>query len=113
MHVVVVGGGIAGLSAGARLRERFESGDDTATVTLLEASDRLGGRVRGEQWRLFLSSGERVVVPLELGAELVHGSASILKLAEEEGWDMDEIVSLSLSRDSAFSPCQKQPYFSS
>ena len=38
--VVVIGGGIAGLSAAWRLRDR--------DVLLLEASDRLGGRVRSE-----------------------------------------------------------------
>lgn len=40
MHVVVVGGGVAGSSAAFRLRERGHE------VRLLEASDALGGRVR-------------------------------------------------------------------
>ena len=40
--VVVIGGGIAGLSATWRLRDR--------DVVLLEASDRLGGRVRSEPY---------------------------------------------------------------
>jgi protoporphyrinogen/coproporphyrinogen III oxidase len=40
MEVVVVGGGIAGLAAAWRLRER--------DVLLLEAEDRLGGRLRSE-----------------------------------------------------------------
>ena len=40
--VVVIGGGIAGLSATWRLR--------TETSLLLEASDRLGGRVRSEPY---------------------------------------------------------------
>ena len=40
--VVVIGGGIAGLSAAWRLRDR--------DVLLLEASDRLGGRVRSEPY---------------------------------------------------------------
>ena len=61
MDVVVIGGGVAGLMAarrlaGARLR-----------VTLLEARERLGGRIdtRHEAgWP----------VPVELGAEFVHGS---------------------------------------
>ena len=38
--VVIVGGGIAGLSAAWRLRHR--------DVLLLEAGDRLGGRIRSE-----------------------------------------------------------------
>jgi oxygen-dependent protoporphyrinogen oxidase len=39
-EVVVVGGGIAGLAAAWRLRDR--------DVLLLEAGDRLGGRLRSE-----------------------------------------------------------------
>jgi protoporphyrinogen oxidase len=59
--VVVVGGGIAGLSAAWRLRHR--------DVLLLDAGDRLGGRMRsdpcGEYWlnygaHLFPAPGSRV-----------------------------------------------------
>ncbi|MFF9478469.1 protoporphyrinogen oxidase [Streptomyces sp. NPDC014733] len=53
-HVVVIGGGIAGLAAAHRL---LEGG---ATVTLLEASGRLGGKLR---------AGEIAGVPVDLGAE--------------------------------------------
>lgn len=53
-HVVVVGGGIAGLAAAHRL---LEGG---ARVTLLEASERLGGK---------LLPGEIAGVPVDLGAE--------------------------------------------
>ena len=58
--VVIVGGGIAGLSAAWRLRHR--------DVLLLEAGDRLGGRMRsdacGEYWlnygaHLFPAPGSR------------------------------------------------------
>jgi protoporphyrinogen/coproporphyrinogen III oxidase len=42
-HVVVIGGGITGLTAAYRLRQ----GDDAANVTLIEASDRLGGKILG------------------------------------------------------------------
>jgi protoporphyrinogen oxidase len=59
--VVVVGGGIAGLSAAWRLRHR--------DVLLLEAADRLGGRLRsqpsGEYW-------------LNFGAHLFPGPASVV-----------------------------------
>jgi len=41
VDAVVVGGGIAGLTAAYRLRER--------SIVLLEASDRLGGRIRSER----------------------------------------------------------------
>ncbi|MFI9201870.1 protoporphyrinogen oxidase [Streptomyces sp. NPDC053048] len=53
-HVVVIGGGIAGLAAAHRL---LEGG---ARVTLLEGSDRLGGK---------LHAGEIAGMPVDLGAE--------------------------------------------
>ncbi|MFE9062997.1 protoporphyrinogen oxidase [Streptomyces violaceusniger] len=53
-HVVVIGGGIAGLAAAHRLL------DGGARVTLLEASGRLGGK---------LLAGEIEGVPVDLGAE--------------------------------------------
>jgi protoporphyrinogen/coproporphyrinogen III oxidase len=59
--VVIIGGGIAGLSAAWRLRHR--------DVLLLEASDRLGGRMRsepcGEYW-------------LNYGAHLLPGPGSLV-----------------------------------
>lgn len=55
-HVVVVGGGISGLAAALRL---LEGG---ARVTLLEASDRVGGK---------LHAGEIAGMPVDLGAESV------------------------------------------
>lgn len=55
-HVVVVGGGIAGLAAADRL---LSAG---ARVTLLEATDRLGGKLR---------TGEMEGAPVDLGAESV------------------------------------------
>ncbi|MDT0457461.1 protoporphyrinogen oxidase [Streptomyces sp. DSM 41527] len=53
-HVVVIGGGISGLAAAHRL---LEGG---ARVTVLEAADRLGGKLR---------VGEIAGVPVDLGAE--------------------------------------------
>ena len=44
-HVVVVGGGIAGLTAALEVLEALPS----AAVTVLEGSDRLGGKLRREQ----------------------------------------------------------------
>ncbi|MFE1773132.1 protoporphyrinogen oxidase [Streptomyces sp. NPDC059008] len=53
-HVVVVGGGISGLAAAHRLL------DGRARVTVLEASDRLGGKLR---------AGDIAGVAVDLGAE--------------------------------------------
>ncbi|MGW6916705.1 protoporphyrinogen oxidase [Kitasatospora sp. NPDC054939] len=58
-HVVVIGGGIAGLSAAAFLGGATGS-PARARVTLLEASDRLGGKLHG---------GEVGGVRVDLGAE--------------------------------------------
>lgn len=68
MHdVVVIGGGIAGLSAAWRLRHR--------DVLLLEASDRLGGRIRsdprGDYW-------------LNYGAHLFPGPGSLVDAMARE-----------------------------
>ena len=41
-RVVVVGGGIAGLAAALRLRERARGGE----IIVVEGSDRLGGKIR-------------------------------------------------------------------
>jgi len=59
---VIVGGGVAGLTAAMTLREK---GQDNFVV--LEASQRLGGRV--------CSNAERGI---ELGGEFVHGENSLL-----------------------------------
>src|SRR5690242_9856644 len=57
-HIVIVGGGIAGLGAA---RELMEHG---CRVTLLEARDRFGGRIH-----TIHAKG----IPIDLGAEFIHG----------------------------------------
>jgi oxygen-dependent protoporphyrinogen oxidase len=70
-HVVVVGGGVAGLVAARRLAQ---SG---VRVTLLEANQRLGGQVRT------VSVGGRWV---DVGAEALHlGSPGVRALVDELG----------------------------
>lgn len=64
VHVVVIGAGAAGLWAAQLLI------DKGFTVTLLEASDRIGGRVRPDD--------TLADFPVELGAEEVHGQRSVL-----------------------------------
>ena len=60
-HVVVIGGGIAGLAAAFFLR------DEPVRVTLLEGSPRLGGK---------LSASEVAGVPVDEGAETIPVAAS-------------------------------------
>lgn len=44
MHVIIIGGGIAGLGAAYKLRRAAEAGHDV-TFTLVERDDRLGGKI--------------------------------------------------------------------
>src|SRR5919201_250248 len=84
--VVVVGGGIAGLSAAWRLRHR--------DVLLLEACDRLGGRLRsdacGEYWlnygaHLFPARGSLVdTMARECGLETAPVWGSTMGLAVQD-----------------------------
>jgi monoamine oxidase len=60
--VIVIGAGVAGLSAARCLTEAG------ATSVVLEARDRIGGRIHTLR-------DERTPLPIELGAEFVHGSA--------------------------------------
>jgi len=60
--VLVIGAGASGLAAACDLRAHG------ARVLVLEARDRIGGRVRSER-------SSDVDVPIELGAEFVHGLA--------------------------------------
>ena len=62
VDVVVVGAGVAGLAAARRLTEHG------VRVTVLEARDRIGGRISTVR-------DSRAPVPIELGAEFIHGSA--------------------------------------
>jgi oxygen-dependent protoporphyrinogen oxidase len=57
LRVVVVGGGIAGLSAAHRLVELAGDAQRPLDLVVLEASDRLGGTIRTEQSDGFLLEG--------------------------------------------------------
>jgi monoamine oxidase len=62
--VIVIGAGVAGLAAAARLGEAGRS------VLLLEARDRVGGRVHTRY-------EPGLAAPVELGAEYIHGHAPV------------------------------------
>ncbi|MFV0434406.1 MAG: protoporphyrinogen/coproporphyrinogen oxidase, partial [Leucobacter sp.] len=76
-RVVVIGGGVAGLVAARELAQAKVGEGTGARVTLVEASDRLGGRVRRET-----VAG----IPLDVGAEAfaVRGGA-VAELLDELG----------------------------
>jgi monoamine oxidase len=62
--VIVIGAGAAGLAAAARL------GEGGRSVLLLEAQDRVGGRIHTRY-------EPGVAAPIELGAEYIHGRAPV------------------------------------
>jgi len=71
--VIIVGAGVSGLAAARALRERG------VRVEVLEARDRIGGRI-------FTHRDPRASVPIELGAEFVHGSApEVMSIVREAG----------------------------
>ena len=74
--IVIVGGGIAGLAAASRL---YRSG--FVNVTILEASDRLGGRIHSLQ----VDATNHGYI--EMGAEWIHGQIVNVayKLANDNG----------------------------
>jgi len=77
--VIVVGAGVAGLAAAVRLAEAGLS------VLILEARDRIGGRVYPQ-----LVSG--LDVPIELGAEFIHGkSAEVWEMLRRHGIELTEV----------------------
>lgn len=71
-QVLVVGAGIAGLTAARKLAE------NGVCVVVVEARNRLGGRIHtwdveaGATWSDTASAGE--VVPVDLGASFIHGT---------------------------------------
>jgi monoamine oxidase len=78
--VVIVGGGVAGLAAARRLREHG------LHCVVLEARTRIGGRV-------FTITDARSPVPIELGAEFIHGEApELADIAREAGLTAVDII---------------------
>ena len=78
-EVVIIGGGAAGLAAARALH------DAQVRVLVLEARNRMGGRIYTRRVR-------GLAVPVELGAEFVHGRVrETLELAAEAGLMLDEL----------------------
>lgn len=64
--VVILGAGVAGLAAAAALREK------NVSAVVLEAKDRAGGRI-------LTAHDPAWPVPVELGAEFIHGSRAVTR----------------------------------
>lgn len=80
MRIAVIGGGISGLVAAYRLRQRL---GDSADIVVVEQAARLGG---------VLHTGELAGEPLDLGAEaFVERRPEVLELMGELGLD-DQLV---------------------
>jgi monoamine oxidase len=92
--VLILGGGLAGLQAAVLL-----SGAGVK-VTLLEARETLGGRIR----TLHLPGAE---LPIEFGAEFVHGRPpEVLSVAEAAGLRLREVTGEPwISREGRLEPC--------
>ena len=76
--VLIIGAGMAGLAAAAELAER------RLGVRVLEARDRIGGRV-------FTIRPEGTNIPIELGAEFIHGRPpELLELCSDAHVEIEE-----------------------
>jgi len=84
MHVAILGAGVAGLAAAHAL------GRAGIYVTLLEATERVGGRI----WTV---ASPRSGLPTELGAELIHGRPrEIFAIVRGAGLHLHELTAPSL-----------------
>jgi monoamine oxidase len=78
-QVVIIGAGASGLAAASKL------GESGFSVLLLEARDRIGGRI-------FTRREPGCVAPIELGAEFIHGiPPEIWQPLEDSGADIVEV----------------------
>src|ERR1700681_356366 len=94
VDVIVVGAGVAGLAAAGELARAGVG------VTIIEARDRIGGRV-------FTRHDPLCTVPIELGAEFVHGTpAELFDLIHGQGLLAVEVTGGHLCyRDGGLTDC--------
>ena len=91
--VIVVGAGAAGLAAASELAESGLS------VVVLEARERIGGRIVTLQ-------DSRLQFPIELGAEFIHGRPpEIWNLLQKQGIPITEVKGDNWCVDGRLSPC--------
>jgi len=100
MNVVIVGGGIAGLRLGLRLLEA----DEETRVTVLEAQDRLGGRIH----TVYNSSGQAI---LETGAWRIPSThRRMISLCKELELELIEVESENADvSTTAWLKCAQEP----
>lgn len=92
-HVVIVGGGISGLAAAWRLQQQRATAGASVRITLLEASDRPGGKLQTERYDgLTIEAGPDSFLSYKLAA---------IQLARELGIE-DRIVGTRDTGDGTF-----------
>ncbi len=96
--VLVIGAGVAGLVAAGELSRAG------VNVRLIEGRDRIGGRI-------FTIHEPRLAVPIEMGAEFVHGKPpEIWDLLRRTGAAVDEVIGKDwCSRKVVLRPCEFFP----
>ena len=94
-EVIIIGAGVAGLAAASRLAKAG------VRICILEARDRIGGRV-------FTLHDQKLDVPIEMGAEFIHGQPTeILKLLKKHKVKITEVDGVSWCFAAGrLSPCQ-------
>jgi hypothetical protein len=98
-HIVIVGAGIAGLICAKELLKLNPS----VRVTIVEATDHPGGRIRGVRYH---------GIEIDVGAEFVHGPGTVLTdLVEELYGEADKAQSTPTNKKTQLSSALYEPIF--